>query len=442
MNTFIIFLGVLSLVAGIIFYMIRKRNEQVELYNEKHKSEDPLLHKEKNPIPTNIGKKSIVALMFLGIFLIFFTIANPFSLNDAGQRQIVQTIEGDLSVRFEPGLYWSGPFSKVTTYPNNVTIQVGPEEKKSNEADYWEGPHTATFSEGDGAKAGHTVKWDLPNKVNTMIELHTTYNNIDNLMKTTLLQYQKETMNYSTQRMSSEAHYSGGQSQLKDFFQDQLRNGQVLLVTETKTRKLENGTEKTYIEVNERRDSVGNMLRTTSDIQKYELTASFSSIDYISYDDRIYEKLKDKIDAASDEATAKQKFITAQQEALTAAEEGKKLLAETEARELAAKKEAVIRAEKEKEVAKERALQAKFTADKIEEEGRAQAAANRALVAAGLTPLEKAEWEYKTRVGIAAELAKVQMPGIVISGDGSGGANPLSAVGIKYLMDINDKLSK
>lgn len=61
-------------------------------------------------------------------------------------------------------------------------------------------------------------------------------------MKTRLLQYQKETMSYSSQRMSSEAHYSGGQSQLKEYFQDQLRNGQVLLVTETKTRKLEDGT--------------------------------------------------------------------------------------------------------------------------------------------------------------------------------------------------------
>jgi DNA-binding protein H-NS len=241
----------------------------------------------------------------LALLLILFF--NPFTINDAGNRQVIQSFTGDLSVRFEPGFYFSGFRAKVTTYPNNVTIQVGPESKRSEEADYWAPAHTATFGEGDKAEAGHTVKWDLPNSSDQMIALHQTYRTIDNLMKTTLLQYQKEVMTYSTQRLSSEAHYSGGQSQLKDYFQDQLRYGQVLLNTETKTRKLENGTEKTYIVVEERRDSLGKIIRTTSDIQTYGLTASFVSIDHIQYDDRIYEKLKAKIDAAADEATSKQK---------------------------------------------------------------------------------------------------------------------------------------
>lgn len=148
-------------------------------------------------------RKQIKYSIIVAVVLIVGAIFNPFSINDAGERQVVQTIGGDLWVRFEPGLYLSGPMSKVTTYPNNVTVQVGPEEKKSNQADYWELAHTATFAEGDQAQVGHTVKWDLPNSEPQMKELHTTYNNIDNLMRTTLLQYQKETMNYSTQRLSS-----------------------------------------------------------------------------------------------------------------------------------------------------------------------------------------------------------------------------------------------
>ena len=47
----------------------------------------------------------------------------------------------------------------------------------------------------------------------------------------------------------------------------------------------------------------------------------------------------------------------------------------------------------------------------------------------------------ETRIGVARELAKANVPNIVIGG-GDGGANPMEAVGIKYLMDINDKLSK
>lgn len=129
---------------------------------------------------------SLLAILLLAFF-------NPFSVNDAGNRQVIQTIGGDLDVRFEPGLYYSGFFSKVTTYPNNVTIQLGPEDKKSPESDYWSMAHTGTFAEGDQATLGHTVKWDLPTDDTNMKKIHTTYNNIDNLATTTLMQYQKET---------------------------------------------------------------------------------------------------------------------------------------------------------------------------------------------------------------------------------------------------------
>jgi len=388
-----------------------------------------------------LNVKTIIKLAIAFVVIIAALVINPFSINDSGNRQVVQTLGGNLEVKFTPGLYFSGFFSTVTTWPNNVTIQVGPEKKRSSEADYWETSNTATFSEGDEAGIGHTVKWDLPNTVDEMLELHTTYNNIKNLMTTTLLQYQKETVNYSTQRMSSEAHYSGGQSQLKEYFQDQLRNGQVLLQTETRIHVLDDGSTRKYIDVQEIRNEDSIIVRTISDIQKYKLYASFASIDYVKYDPRIYEKLKAKIDAAADEATSKQRLITAQQEEQEAYVQGRKLISEVKAKEEALEQESIIRARKEKLVAKEQADQAMFIADKIEEEGRAEAAKNRALVSAGLTPQEKAEWDFKTKVGVARELAKVNVPNIVVGGSG-GGASPMDAIGIKFLMDINDKLSK
>jgi len=49
----------------------------------------------------------------------------------------------------------------------------------------------------------------------------------------------------------------------------------------------------------------------------------------------------------------------------------------------------------------------------------------------------------KTRVAVAKELAKVNVPRIVITGgNGSGGANPMDAIGINMLMDIEKKLNK
>lgn len=381
--------------------------------------------------------------ILIGLSIVVFALYafNPLSNNDAGERQVIQTLGGDLDVKFSPGLYFSGFFSKVTTYPNNVTIQISDKGHISPDADYHMLPHMGTFSEGDAATLSHTTKWDLPSDKNKMLDLHKTYTDINNLMTTTLLMYQKQIASYSTQRMSSEAHYSGGQSQLNEYFQDQLRNGQVLLITETKTRPLKDGSVKTYIEVKAKLDAEGNIKRSVSDIQEYGIVASFASIDEVLYDERIYEKLKAKIDAASDEATAKQELITAQQEALTEKAKGEKLIAKTKATEEADELQEVIRARKAKLVAIENLAQARLDAAAKLVLKEAEAKGDKLKVAAGLTPLEAASIEMETRIGVARELAKVNVPNIVISG-GNGGANPMEAVGIKYLMDINNQLSK
>ncbi len=388
-----------------------------------------------------LSKFKIIIPIIIGLIIMIFFV-NPFSINDAGERQVIQTLGGDLRVRFAPGLYFSGFGSKVTTYPNNVTIQASTDAKSSPDADYSVKPYRGTFSEGDNALLSHTVKWDLPNTIKLMLDLHTTYTNINNLMTTTLLTYQNQTASYSAQRMSSEAHYSGGKSQLNAYFQDQLRNGQVLLITETKTRKLEDGSTKAYIDVREKLNDDGTIKRSQSDIQKYGIVASVATIDEVTYDNRIYEKLKAKIDAASDEATAKQQLITAQQEALTEKAKGEKLIATTKAREEASELQAVIQARKAKLVAQENLEAAKLNAaaDLVKKE--AEAKGDKLKVAAGLTPLEKANIEKETRIGVARELSKVAVPKIVIGGGGKDGANPMDALGIKMLMDISENLNK
>jgi regulator of protease activity HflC (stomatin/prohibitin superfamily) len=147
---------------------------------------------------------------------------------------------------------------------------------------------------------------------------------------------------------------------------------------------------------------------------------------------------------------------TAKQKALTAEAEGKAKIAEAKAAQevikiaevTQAEKErdvAILNAEREKEVARLEALKALEVAKKIKAEGEAEAAANRAKVAAGLTPQERAEWEYKTKVGVAEALAKSThplVPEIMMSGDSKGGAgNAMDAVGLNMLMDLTNKLS-
>ena len=104
---------------------------------------------------------------------------------------------------------------------------------------------------------------------------------------------------------------------------------------------------------------------------------------------------------------------------------------------------AVTKAQQEFEVARLEAEKAKQVALKVKAEGEAQAAANRALVSAGLTPAERAEWDYKTAVGIAEALAKSNVRWVpeIMLGGASGSNSAMDAVGLNMMMDIVNKMN-
>lgn len=136
----------------------------------------------------------------------------------------------------------------------------------------------------------------------------------------------------------------------------------------------------------------------------------------------------------------KAKSAAAQQEAIRAEEEGKAVAAKARWEQEREKAVAVTKAEQERETSRLAAEKAEFDKKRIIAEGEAEAAANRAKVAAGLTPQERAEWEYKTKVGVAEAVAKVQLPKIVTSGGSSN--NAMDMMSLKFATDLVEKLSK
>ena len=58
-----------------------------------------------------------------------------------------------------------------------------------------------------------------------------------------------------------------------------------------------------------------------------------------------------------------------------------------------------------------------------------------------VTPQERAEWEYKTKVGVAEAVAKVSLPKIVMGG-AQGGNQTMDIMSLKFATDLVDKLSK
>jgi len=158
------------------------------------------------------------------------------------------------------------------------------------------------------------------------------------------------------------------------------------------------------------------------------------------------------IEARKDAQLSKQSAITAYQKGLArvaeerATQEAIKIKAVT-----IAEKErdvAVLNAEKERKVAELEAEKAKQVALKTIREAKAQADANALKVKAGLTPQEKAEWQYKTTVdGIKAMygpgIGSWDLPDIMSnggSGEGSGGF--MEALGMNQMLELQAKMTK
>ncbi|OAV43487.1 hypothetical protein [Lewinella sp. 4G2] len=390
-----------------------------------------------------ISSKQILIIVGLLVTAVAVFAFNPFSVNDQGYRTVVQGITGAETVRFQPGMYWAGFFSKTTKYADVVTVQVERAEKRKSDISYFSEPIRCQFADGTYAnQVGYSVKWKLPNSEERMLAIHKDYREQSRLAAS-LADYSKECANYSFQLMDSERHYSGGKSELAEAFKFQLRNGQYIIDQQEKIRiDSASGEKIRSYENNPRTNPDGTFILAKSDVQQYDIIPNFVAITLVDYESVVNEKLKAKVEQSTREAIAKQELVTAQQEALTAEMRGRQKVAEVRATEEAAKIEAEIRAQAETAVSKEQALQAKFQADKALAEGRASAEVARLKVQAGLSPLEKAQIEKETRIGVAAELAKVKVPQIVIGGGDGQGADAMDAIGVNMLMEVMGKLEK
>ena len=108
---------------------------------------------------------------------------------------------------------------------------------------------------------------------------------------------------------------------------------------------------------------------------------------------------------------------------------------------------AVTNAEREREVAELDAERAELEALAIDRRSAAEALANRRKVAAGLTPQERAEWDYKiadvVSKNIAHGVAEANYPTVYSAGGGEGGeTNVLDFLGYESALNIVDRMTE
>lgn len=368
---------------------------------------------------------------------------------DVKNEQIVVNqypFTGTMEYWTTPGYHWQW-FGKTTNYYKTSQLWFGSDNEEGKQMG---NPIPVIFNDASDGQIYGSLRVKLPTDPTFLARIQTDYNGMDRLMQDLVRPTVTKVIYASGPLMSAFESYAEKKNDLIEYITDQLNNG--VYKTTVKTIETvdpitnEKKTVKIASLIPDENAPGGYKRSEVSPFSYYGLEIGQVAVSKIGYSETVRKQIAQQQEANMMVQTSKAKTLAAQQEAIRAEEAGKAAAMEAKWQQEKIKAVEVTKAEQAYEVARLQALEAKEIAKKIEQEGLAKAAANRALVNAGLTPLERATIEKETAIGVAEALAGSEVRWVpevmVVGGNGNSGANPMDAVGLNMLLDIAKKQSK
>lgn len=387
------------------------------------------------------SKKLTVGIVIAIVAIIGLSIAGRLLENNRqGYYQTKQApVSGEMTVRMTPGLYWQG-LGEIHTYKAVATIGIG-DEKGEGSADI---PAVkVTFNDGSKAGMSALVRVALPSDPDKILELKKmNAQGYDHFIRSALVPIISNVIKLSANLRSAQDAYTTVALFQQDV-QDQLENGIYVTKSAIKTVTRATGDKEEFkvTEVVTEKDGI-TPVRLSNKLTELGCTVEQCVISIPEFDEQVTKSIAKRKEAAMATELAKQEAIKAKQDAITAAEKGKASVATAKYTEEVEKIKAVTVASKEYEVEQFAAKKALETAKKIKAKGMAEAAANRALVAAGLTPQQKMTLELKKADVISKNLSTMVGPKIVMMGKGESSGGILSMLGAKMGLDLYKEFEK
>ena len=342
--------------------------------------------------------------------------------------------------------YWTTPglkgqwFGKATYYYKTQQFWFGSSDDDNKQQGT---PIPVIFNDASDGQIYGSLRVKLPTDVEHLSRIQTDYNGMDRLMNDLVSQTVTKVIYASGPLMSAFESYAEKKNDLIDYITDQLNNG--VYKTAIKTEETidpvtgEKKTVRLATLIPDENAPGGYKRSEASPFAYYGLSIGQVAVSKIDYSEKVKMQIAQQQEANMLIQTSKAKSAAALQEAIRAEQEGKATAAKAKWEQEKIKAIEVTKAEQEREVSRLAAEKAEFDKKRIIAEGQAEAEANRLKVAAGLTPQEKAEWDYKTAVGIAEALSKSNVrwvPEIMINGKDGGSSNAMDAVGMNMMLDI------
>jgi regulator of protease activity HflC (stomatin/prohibitin superfamily) len=381
---------------------------------------------------------ALVALVTLG-----FCAPQLIETNDSGHYHVKQAaVSGEMSVIRTPGTYIQG-MGKITDYKISEDIVFG-KDSEGNIKDL--PPIKVTFGDSATALVSGNLRFKLSTVEKDALSLHETYRSFEALRETAIPKLLAEALGQTAPLMKAEESYSSRRAEFTKLAEQQLQRGVFEKTFRELQRKNTEGTEfverLTELSLDENKRPI---VSKASPFDVFNIEVVQFTVTDFDYDEKTDELINARKETEQLRVTARAQAETAKQNAITEEEKGKALVAKERAAKEVEKIAAVTTAEKEFEVARLGRLKAKEEAEKNLTLSRAEAEGNRLKVAAGLTPLERANIERDTAIGVAEQLAKVKFPELMVISGGEGkngnGLNPFDAVGLKALRDLSREMT-
>lgn len=365
---------------------------------------------------------------------------------DKSEIVCCQHVTGNLAFWTTPGpkFQW---FGTITSYDKSVQVWFSEGEKGGKTIN---GPINIRFNDGGTASISGSVRVELPTNDEQLYKIVTKFSTMDKLMSDLIIPTVNKSVQASGPMMTAYESYAEKKNDLMRYIEDQISNGVYqTIIKEVRVQDEISGDEKVVRVAIPIQDSTainGIKRQELPPFKEFGIKIVQVALNDIKYDQIVLDQISKQQQILMDMKTSYSAALKAKQDAIKAEEMGKAKAAEAKWEQEAIKATEVTKAQQAFEVAELQAKEANERAKKIIAEGKAEAEANRLKVSAGLTPQEKAEWEYKTAVGVAREISSSKVkwvPEIMIFGsDGkSVQADPLNAVGLKMLMDVTKDLN-
>lgn len=386
--------------------------------------------------------KAIVALvvMFCAVFFGFSVIGNI----DSTEYVVKQAFaSGTMSIHTEPGWYFKN-FGKISEYDRTGTFYFSSEELDGGEG-HDADPLQASFNGNSTAMVSGYLMYRLPTNQEFALSLHRDYKN-EETVRLDLIRNQVATaIRMAGPMFTPEMAFITERSNFSKTVRDILEIGEFLTTSETVLRKdvSSSDSNSTKMEVVTKfvLDSAGNRIITKpSVLKKYGIEIVTLDIKDFDFDEQTDKFIEAKKKSMSLRVASEAEAIASRQKAITEQANGEAKIAAEKATAEVAKIREVTQAQKEKEVAELNAQKAKAQADSMLFVGRAEAEASKLRVNAGLSPKERAEYDMRTKIGVAEQIAKTQFPStMIIGGGGNGKVDPMEAIGLRSLYDLAER---